>query len=128
MNNLIVTMTGAGLGALSWWLSHVVSGKFEPFDSAVGFFATQLVLVPAAAVMGYKRGILSSIALVAGGYLGLNGYAYALGGAEHRAWALLGAITTIALVAIPSVAGLLGGVAGRLVVKLRAARQSGTRP
>lgn len=127
MNNLIAIIGGVVLGGLSWALSHALSGKFEPYDSAVGFFATQLVLVSAAVVAGFKRGVLKSMLLVAGSYLGLNAYAYALGGSEHKAWALLGAITTIALVAIPTVAGVLGSFAGSLFIRLRRGRQSGAR-
>jgi hypothetical protein len=103
-----------------------VSGRFEPYDSGAGFLATQIVLAPAAAMAGYRRGIAAAFVLVVGGYLGLNGYAYVLGGSESRAWAMLGAISALLLVIIPAVVGLLGGVAKHLLAWRRRGNETPT--
>jgi hypothetical protein len=126
MKHLATTFAGIALGAFSWGLSHLVSGQFEPFDSGAGFMATQIVLVPAAAIAGYRRGFAGSFLLVLGGYIGLNGYAYALGGSESRAWAMLGAVSTLLLVIVPAVAGLFGGVAKHLVARFLRSNETPT--
>jgi hypothetical protein len=126
MKHLATLFAGIALGAFGWGMSHWVSGQFEPFDSGAGFLATQIVLVPAAALAGYGRGIAASFLLVLGGYIGLNGYAYALGGSESRAWAMLGAISTLLLVIVPAVAGLFGGVAKRIVTRFRRSNETPT--
>jgi hypothetical protein len=119
MKHLATMFAGIALGAFGWGISHWVSGQFEPYDSGAGFLATQIVLVPAAAMAGYRWGIAASFVLVLGGYIGLNGYAYVLGGSESRAWAMLGAISTLLLVIVPAVAGLLGGAAKHLITRFR---------
>lgn len=107
--------TGILLGALAWAAASLLSGRFEPYDSGLGFAITQIVLCPPAFHTGMKQGMTRAIALVAGSYTGLNLYAYALGGSEARAWALLGAISALLLVALPLLAGVLGKLANRLV-------------
>ena len=119
MEKLITLIIGVLLGALSWGMAYEVSGTFEPFDSGTGFLVTQVILSLAAFMFGFKKGIVASVVLVAGGYVGMNAYAYAFGGSEARAWAVLGAITTIALILLPASAGLLGGIVGRLSLMLR---------
>ncbi|RLJ62676.1 hypothetical protein [Sulfurisoma sediminicola] len=119
MSHLATMFAGITLGAFGWGISHWVSGQFEPLDSGAGFLATQIVLAPAAAIAGYRKGIAASFVLVVGGYIGLNGYAYVFGGSESRVWAMRGAISTLLLIIVPAVAGLLGGVAKRLVTRFR---------
>ena len=106
----IIFIIGILLGALSWGMAYTVSGTFEPFDSGTGLLVTQVILSSAALMFGFKKGIIASVILVAGGYMGMNAYAYAFGGPEARAWAMLGAVTTIGLVVFPVFAGLLGGL------------------
>lgn len=126
MKHFATMFAGIALGAFSWGISHLVSGNFEPFDTGAGFLATQIVLVPAATIAGYRRGIAGSFLLVLGGYIGLNGYAYAFGGSESRAWVMLGAVSTLLLVIVPAVVGLLGGVAKYLVTGLRRRNETPT--
>lgn len=126
MKHPATLFAGIALGAFGWGISHLVSGKFEPYDSGAGFLATQIVLAPVAAVAGYHRGIAAAFVLVAGGYLGLNAYAYAFGGSESRTWAMLGAISALLLIIVPAVAGLLGGVARRLVAWRRRGNETPT--
>ncbi len=105
---------GLLLGAIGWGLGSAISGTFEPFDSGVGFLSTQIVLGTAALVVGLRAGGSGLTALLVGGYLGLNLYAYIFGGSESRAWALLGAVTTLSLVVVPLLAGLVGVVVRRV--------------
>jgi hypothetical protein len=126
MKHLATLFAGIALGAFGWGMSHWVSGKFEPYDSGAGFLVTQIVLAPVAAMAGYRRGIAAAFVLVVGGYLGLNAYAYAFGGSESRAWAMLGAISTLLLVIVPAFAGLLGGVAKRLIARFRRSNETPT--
>ena len=97
----------------------MVSGTFEPFDTGTGFLVTQTILSFAALMFGFKKGTIASVVFVAGGYIGMNAYAYAFGGSEARAWAVLGAITTVALMLLPVLAGLLGGIVSTLLSRLR---------
>jgi hypothetical protein len=119
MKRLPALIVGISLGAASWGLSQAVSGRFEPFDSGVGFLVTQIILSSAAFMVGIRRGIVDPVVLVSGAYLGMNAYAYAFGGSESKAWATLGAITTIALVVFPALAGVLGGIARRVLARSR---------
>lgn len=104
---------GIVLGAGSWGLGAVLSGTFEPFDSLLGFLTAQAVLGGSAVVAGSKYGSRAMLAVVLGEYLGLNLYAYVFGGAESRAWVVLGAITTLSLIVMPLLAGLAGVLIGR---------------
>ena len=105
---LLVISGGFLLGMLSWFLALATSGTFEPYDSAFGLLANQLVLSGAAAVLGFRYGPQALLYCLMGAYLGMNAYAYAFGGSEHRAWALLGAVSSMFLVLVP---GLIGAVA-----------------
>jgi hypothetical protein len=119
MEKFVTFIIGILLGALSWGMADTVSGTFEPFDSDTGFLVTQVILSFAALMFGLKKGIIASVIFVAGGYMGMNAYAYAFGGSEARAWAMLGVVTTIGLVVFPALAGLLGGIVGRWSSKHR---------
>lgn len=119
MEKFITGIIGFLLGALSWGIAYAVSGTFEPFDSGVGLLVTQAILSSAALMIGFKKGSIASVVLVAGGYMGMNAYAYAFGGSEARAWAMLGAVTTVGLVILPALAGLLGGIVSRLSSRYR---------
>lgn len=114
MSNAANLAQGLFLGAIGWGLGSAISGSFEPFDSGVGFFCTQFVLGSAALVVGFRSGASRLAALLVGGYLGLNLYAYLFGGSESRSWALLGAVTTLSLVVLPLLAGLVGVVVRKL--------------
>ena len=119
MKKLILIIAGALLGALSELLAATVSGKFEPFDSESGFLVTQVILSSAALVVGFKRGMVDCLILVFGAYFGMNAFAFAFGGSETRAWAMLGFITTIALVTYPVFAGSIGAAVGAALTRFR---------
>ena len=108
MRKITAMIGGTLLGAAAWGAGALVSGVFEPFDSLPGFLVVQIALSVAAALTGFRAGggVLASALL--GNYLGLNLYPYVMGGTEARAWALLGAVTTIFLIILPA---LVGGVA-----------------
>ena len=119
MKKLVLLIAGALLGALSCVIAATVSGKFEPFDSESGFLVTQVILSCASLAMGIKRGMVDCIILVIGAYLGMNAFTFALEGPETRAWAMLGLITTVALLIYPVVAGLIGASAVAALTKFR---------
>jgi hypothetical protein len=115
---VIALVVGIACGGGSWSLGAALSGTFEPFDSSVGFLTTQAVLAGAAFAAAAKYGARAMLVVVLGGYLGLNLYPYAFGGSESRAWAVLGAITTLSLVVVPLLAGLATSL---LMARCRAA-------
>lgn len=121
MSSLGTLIAGVLLGAGSWGLGSLLSGRFEPFDSLTGFLTTQVVLGGAAALAGYRGGGARLAMVVLGGYLGLNLYPFAFGGPESRAWAPLGAVTTLALIALPIVAGAVGVGIRRMRARSRSA-------
>jgi hypothetical protein len=110
LRRILTLIAGFVLGGVSWGVAHAVSGTFEPWDSGTGFLVTQLILSFGSFVVGFRNGIVSSMILVVGSYLGLNAYAFAFGGSETRAWAVLGAVTSLALVLFPALAAVLGGL------------------
>lgn len=88
---------------LSWAAALAVSGRFEPYDSGCGLLANQLLLSIPAAILACRYRPSAPILLLLGAYLGMNLYAYGFGGSEHRAWATLGAITSLLLLVLPVV-------------------------
>ena len=119
MKKPVLLIAGVLLGALSWAIAAALSGKFEPFDSESGFLVTQIILSGASLLVGIKSGMVDCLILVFGAYLGMNAFAFAFGGSETRAWAMLGLITTVALVIYPVLAGLIGAAAGAAFTKFR---------
>ena len=101
---------GFFLGALSWGIVSLVSDRFEPFDSGVGWFIGQFILSAMAFGVGYQLGIRQVFIFAFSAYVGMNAYAYLFGGSEQRAWFFLGLITTLALLVIPTIFGLCGRV------------------
>jgi hypothetical protein len=99
---------GVLLGAGAWGLGFAVSGVFEPFDSGLGFLVTQLVLCTGAFLAGMTGGGARLARVLAGSYVGLNLFAVGFGSSEARVWIVVGAITTLFLIALPLTAGLLG--------------------
>lgn len=115
MNFIVALIAGIACGAGSYALGGVLSGTFEPFDSGIGFLSTQVVLGCAAFWVAYKYSAKPMLAMVLGGYFGLILYPYIFGSSETRGWILLGAITTLALVVMPLLAGLVGVLMRRLL-------------
>jgi hypothetical protein len=94
---------GLGCGALSWFTAHAVSGSFEPYDSSTGLAANQLVLCLPAILLACKPRLALILLYFLGAWLGMIAYAYAFGGSEQRAWAMLGAVTSLLLLFWPVV-------------------------
>ncbi len=105
---VFVILVGVFSGALSWASAGVVSDRFEPFDSATGFFVSQFILSIFAIYAGYKLGVVALLIYLIGAHVGLNLYAFIFGGAEQRAWALLLVFTAILLLIFPLILGLTG--------------------
>jgi hypothetical protein len=101
------------LGVVAYGVAHLVSGRLEPFDSGTGLLVTQAVLGPAAVLAGWRGGGRILAVLLLGSYMGVNVYPYVVGGPESRAWAALGALTSLTLVAIPALLGALAFLVGR---------------
>jgi len=111
MNNQVVNLIiGLLVGAVSWGVVSIVSDKFEPFDSGVGFMVGQVILSVIAFWMGYKKRISELLVYLAGAYMGMNIYAYAFGSSEQKAWVLLGMFSTILLIIYPFVCGIIGKI------------------
>ncbi len=109
MNNLIVTgFVGVAAGAISWGVVGLVSDKYEPFDSGIGYLIGQFILSAIAFRVGYKNKLGDLIIYLVAAYVGMNSYSYIFGGSEQRAWALLGMITAVALIVIPLLIGVVG--------------------
>ena len=88
-------------------------------NSGIGFFAGQFMLSAVALGVGYQLGILEVLILVFGAYVGMNTYAYVFGGAEQKAWFLLGLITTVTLIVFPTIIGCCGRLLKFVVSKFR---------
>jgi Zn-dependent protease with chaperone function len=101
------------LGSAACGLAHALSGRLEPFDSGRGFLVTQAVLGTAAWFAGWRAGGRMLALMLLGAYIGVNLYFYVVGGSESRAWALLGALTSTVLLAVPALLGCFGYLIGR---------------
>jgi hypothetical protein len=76
---------GFFLGAVSWGIVSLVSDRFEPYDSGIGYLIGQFMLSAAAFAVGYQLGIRAVFILLFSSYVGMNIYAYIFGGPEQRA-------------------------------------------
>lgn len=92
---------GVGCGVLSWVAARAVSGRFEPYDSSAGLAMNQMVLCLPAILLACRPRQALFLFYFLGAWLGMNGYGYALGGSEQRAWAMLGAVTSLFLLVLP---------------------------
>ena len=99
---------GFFLGALSWGIVSLISDRFEPFDSGIGWFIGQSILSAMAFGVGYQLGMRKVFIFSFSAYVGMNAYAFLFGGSEQRAWFFLGLITTISLLVFPTIFGLSG--------------------
>lgn len=98
---------GTGCGVLSWAAAKAASGSFEPYDSSSGLAVNQIVLCVPAILLACRFRLALLLIYLLGAWLGMNTYAYALGGSEQRAWAMLGAVTSLLLLVLPlSLAGM----------------------
>lgn len=109
MNQVILITTGIFLGALSWFVCPLVSDRFEPFDTAIGFFIGQTIMLVFAVYIGWAKNIESVFVAILGIYIGQNAYSYLFGSSEAVAWAALLLLTSVFLCIIP----LVGGLAAR---------------
>ncbi len=109
MNNLIATgFVGVVAGAISWGVVGLVSDRYEPFDSGIGYLIGQFILSAIAFRVGYKKKFGDLIIYLVAAYVGMNSYSYIFGGSEQRAWFFLGMITTVALIVFPLIIGVVG--------------------
>ncbi|TXH72306.1 MAG: hypothetical protein E6Q88_06400 [Lysobacteraceae bacterium] len=120
MKFLIAFVIGVALGALSWILPEAVTGKFEPFDNAIGFYLCEAILVLPLFFIGLRHGALPALCATSGAWLGMNTYAYAAGSAETRAWIVLLLFSSLSLLIIPAVFGVIGGILHALLRRRRA--------
>ena len=110
---------GFFLGAMSWGIVSLVSDRFEPFDSGIGFLIGQFMLSAMALGVGYQLGIRQIFILVFSAYVGMNVYAYLFGGSEQRAWFFLGLFTSLSLIVFPTIIGLFGRFLNSFLSKFR---------
>jgi cytochrome bd-type quinol oxidase subunit 1 len=100
------------LGALSWYAASLISGTFEPYDSSAGLLVNQTLLSIPAVLLAWHYRVTVTLLFLVSAYLGMNVFAYALGGSEQRAWFALGALVSTLLFLAPTVLAL-GAVAFR---------------
>lgn len=100
---LWVAIGGVLIGALSWLMTGMLSGSFEPFDSSLGWLINQLILaIPAMWLAWFYRARVWLIFLLCT-HMGLNVASYAFGSSEARAWFWLGAFTIVVFLFLPAV-------------------------
>ncbi len=102
-----VVFGGGLLGALGWLLPWVISGHFEPYDSGLGMFLNQLLLVLPALVIVWFFCMRIGLLFLLCAYLGLNLATYVLGDSEVRAWIGLGTVVSLILFIVPVVLTLI---------------------
>ena len=128
MKNLIIIISvGVIAGATSWGVVGLVSDRYEPFDSDIGFYIGQFILSIIALWVGYKKKFRDLVIYLISAYLGMNAYSYIFGGSEQRAWAMLGMITTTSLIVLPSVFGVIGKLVGFIQRKYNKANSADAR-
>jgi hypothetical protein len=99
----LLLASGVALGMLSWLAALAVSGQFEPYDSGVGLLANQFALSVPAVFLALRYRPSAPYLFLCGAYVGMNAYTYGFGGSEKKAWAALGAVTSLSLLLLPAV-------------------------
>lgn len=107
---MLIVLIGVIAGGASWGVVSLVSDGYEPFDNDLGFYLGQSILSAIALWVGYKSRYVYLIIYLLSAYLGMNAYSYIFGGSEQRTWAMLGMITTLSLIVIPSALGVIGKI------------------
>lgn len=118
----LTAIGGAAIGALSWFIASIVSGKFEPYDSSVGLLVNQIILSASVTFLAWRYRAAVPLLFMTGAYLGLNGYTYVFGSSETRAWAALGAAVSVFLFLAPMIFALGAVVLHRLLRGLSGSR------
>ena len=106
MNKPSIFIVSLILGAASWAVCPLVSDRFEPFDTGIGFIIGQLLMVTFTAYVGWTTNTISVILSVVGLYISQNVDAYIFGTSEAKAWAILLLLTSITLCILPLISGL----------------------
>ncbi len=106
MNSSVILAVSIVLGCLSWGVASLVSDRYEPFDTGIGFVAGQAIMAAFTGYVGFNANVKKLLVAVFGMYLGMNSYAYVFGGGEARAWAYLLLLTSLTLCVIPMIVGL----------------------
>ena len=109
---MISLTTGVILGAISWAVVPLVSNEIEPFDSGLGLLIGQIIMSTAAFYFALSKGSKTVLLYLLGIYIGMNGYAYAVGTPGTRLWAGLLLVTSIALCVIPAISAGAGKLTG----------------
>lgn len=109
---MVSLTTGVILGAISWAVVPLVSNEIEPFDSGLGFLIGQVVMSAGAVYFSLQKGSKTILLYLLGIYIGINGYAYAVGTPGTRSWAGLLLVTSIALCVIPAISASAGKLTG----------------
>lgn len=115
MRASIIFTVGIILGAVSWFISPLLSGKFEPFDSGLAMSVGQIIMSVYGGYIGFSYGLGQMFIAIFGLYVGQVGYWYIFGSDEARAWILLGAFATLFLCIAPALTGVCGSVIRRIL-------------
>ena len=107
MNKKVILVIGFILGCFSWAICPLVSDRFEPFDTGIGYLIGQVIMSVFTVYVGFIANYKKLLVAVLGLYIGQNAYAYIMGSSEAKAWAILLIFTSIFLCIIPLVFGLL---------------------
>lgn len=106
MNSIMIFVVSIVLGSLSWGVCSLVSDRYEPFDTGIGFVAGQAIMAAFTCYIGFNENIKKLLITVFGMYLGMNSYAYVFGDSGARIWAYLLLLTSLTLCVIPMIVGL----------------------
>lgn len=102
-----IFLVGIIIGGLSWAICPLVSDKFEPFDTGLGYVLGQILMTSFTVYIGFNGGFRNLLVAVFGAYVGQNAYAFTFGSDETRAWFLLLMFTSLFLCVIPLLAGIV---------------------
>jgi hypothetical protein len=93
------------MGFVAYALVSIVSDKFEPFDSELGFYLGQFCMSAFAIFISWKFKFLDLLITTLGLYLGLVSYGYIFGSGDAKAWFVLSLVTLTSLCIIPFLLG-----------------------
>jgi len=116
---------GGVAGVLSWALAWVISGRFEPYDSSLGLLVNQLLLCASLALLLRRAELIGPWLYFLGAWLGMNAFSYFAGSSESRAWAQLGAVISLLLLALPVSVWVLVALWCRLRLRSRSSDGQG---
>lgn len=116
---LKIFLIGLLAGAISWAICPILFEKPEPYDTSMGLYLGQFILIITAFYISHKHAFSAFLISITAMYIGINTYVYVFGSSEQKAWWILNLMTSISLILLPLCVGIMSYIVKRIQHSLR---------